>query len=127
MVSLIDANVFIRFFAVDHEVLTPKARVIIGQIEQGTIKVEILPSVIMEILFVLVKLYKYDKVELIEDLKKIIGYKGVVGNKVMLVETLNSVLKYNIDFVDALICTKSKLEGYGKISFDKVVMKKCEK
>jgi len=36
-------------------------------------------------------------------------------------------LDKNIDYVDALICTKSKMKSYGKISFDKDVMKKCEK
>lgn len=30
-----------------------------------------------------------------------------------------------IDFVDVLICTKSKLQGFEKISFDKDVNKKC--
>lgn len=29
----------------------------------------------------------------------------------------------NIDFVDALICAKSKLQGFGKLSFDSDVEK----
>ena len=41
-------------------------------------------------------------------------------------EKLNNVDEKKIDYVDALICSKSKLQGYGKISFDKDVMKKCE-
>jgi predicted nucleic-acid-binding protein len=40
-------------------------------------------------------------------------------------ETLNIVDGKNIDFVDALICAKSRLRGYGKLSFDKDVNKKC--
>ena len=55
--------------------------------------------------------------EVINDLKKIIAFRGVVGNKVLLIETLN--------FVDALICSKSKLQDYGKLSFNKDVNKKC--
>jgi predicted nucleic-acid-binding protein len=50
----------------------------------------------------------------------------VVGDKVLLMESLNIVNDKNIDFVDALICAKSRLQGYGKLSFDKDVNKKCE-
>jgi len=48
----------------------------------------------------------------------------VVDNKVLLIETLNIVENKNIDFVDALFCAKSKLQSYGKLSFDKDVNKK---
>jgi len=49
----------------------------------------------------------------------------VMKEKVLLIETLNIVEDKNIDFVDALICAKSRLQGYGKLSFDKDVNKKC--
>jgi len=65
------------------------------------------------------------KGEVIADLKRIIALRGVVGDKVLLIETLNIVEDKNIDFVDALICAKSRLQGYGKLSFDKDVNKKC--
>jgi predicted nucleic-acid-binding protein len=123
MVLLIDANILVRFFACDHKTLTPKAQEILMQVEQDTIEVEILPSVLMETIFVLTKLYEHDKRELIEDLKKVIAYKGVRGEKAILLETLNSMLKYNIDFVDALICTKCNFQGYGVLSFDKDIQK----
>jgi predicted nucleic-acid-binding protein len=42
-----------------------------------------------------------------------------------LIEILNIVNDKNIDFVDALICAKSRLQGYRKLSFDKDVNKKC--
>jgi predicted nucleic-acid-binding protein len=48
---------------------------------------------------------------------------GVVNaNKVILAETLSLVEAKNIDFVDALICAKTKLQGYGKLSFDRDVI-----
>jgi predicted nucleic-acid-binding protein len=79
----------------------------------------------MEALFVLIKFYKLPKTEVIEDLKRLIALRGVVGDKVVLIETLNIVDSKNIDFVDALICTRSKLLGYGKLSFDIDVNNKC--
>jgi predicted nucleic-acid-binding protein len=74
------------------------------------------------------KYYKVPLRDIVEDLKIILRLQGVVNkNKYILINSLDMMVEKNIDFVDALICTKAKLEGYGKISFDKDVMKKCEK
>jgi predicted nucleic-acid-binding protein len=43
---------------------------------------------------------------------------------VILNEVFNLIENKNIDFVDALLCAKSKLQGFEKISFDKD-LKKC--
>jgi len=128
MVSLIDTNVIIRFLVGDHEEHLEQSKKIFTQIQDGILQVEILSEVLMEVLFVVVKQYKVPKAITIEKLKGILLLEGVVNSdKMILLETLNMFLDKNIDYVDALICTKAKLEGYGKISFDKDVMRKCEK
>ena len=128
MVSLIDANIIIRFLVGDHEEHLKKSRKIFVHIQDNTLQVEILSEVLMEVLFVVVKQYKVPKDITVEKLKSILLLEGVVNtDKIMLIETLNMFLDKNIDYVDTLICTKSKMQGYGKISFDKDVMKKCEK
>lgn len=125
MVYLLDTNVIIRFLVGDHPEHLVIATEIFTKIENGEYEVEILESVIMEVLFVLVKFYKLPQSEVITDLKRIIALRGVVGDKVLLIETLNIVDEKNIDFVDALICAKSRLQGYGKLSFDGDVNRKC--
>ena len=125
MVYLLDTNVIIRFLVGDHPEHLEIATDIFTQIENGEYEVEILEVVIMEALFVLVKFYKLPQSEVIADLKRIIALRGVVGNKVLLIETLNIVDNKNIDFVDALICAKSRLQGYGRLSFDSDVNRKC--
>lgn len=125
MVSLIDTNIIIRFLVGDHEEHLEKATEIFTKVENGEIEVEILEAVVMEALFVMVKFYKLPQSEVIADLKRLIALRGVVGDKVLLIETLNIVEDKNIDFVDALICAKSSLQGYGKLSFDKDMNKKC--
>jgi len=122
MTYLIDSNVIIRFLVGDHPEHLVIATEIFSRIEQEEYEVEILESVLMEVLFVLTKFYKLPKRDVIEDLKKIIALRGVTGDKVLLIETLNIVETKNIDFVDALICAKSRLQGYGKLSFDKDVI-----
>ncbi|MFA6760090.1 MAG: PIN domain-containing protein [Sulfuricurvum sp.] len=125
MVYLLDANIIIRFLVGDNEEHLKISTRYFEQIEQGSLEVEILSSVLMEVFFVLTKFYKISKVEVISDLKTILSLVGVVNrDKGILFETLNIIEHQNIDFVDALICAKCKLQDYDKLSFD-ADLKKC--
>ena len=120
MIYLIDTNVIIRFLLGDNEKFLQKSIEIFQQIENATLQVEVLEGVLMEVFFVLTKFYELPKQEVINDLKNILALEGVVNSdKIILFETLNLMNIKNIDFVDALICAKSKLQGYEKLSFDK--------
>ncbi len=119
MVYLLDANVIIRFLVGDHQEHLAKSITIFKDIESAKLQVEILDSVLMEAFFVLTKFYKLPKNEVINDLKTILAFNGVINsNKPILYEALSIIEVKNIDFVDALICAKSKLQGFGKLSFD---------
>ncbi len=125
MVSLIDTNVIVRFLVGDHAEHLKQSIKIFEAIESRKIEVEILDSVLMEVLFVMVKFYKLPKADVVNDLKSILAMQGIVNtNKVILAEALSLYLDKNIDFVDALICSKSKILGYDWISFDSD-LKKC--
>ncbi len=125
MVYLLDTNVIIRFLIGDDEKFLIQSVAIFEQIESSKIQAEILEGVLMESYFVLTKFYKCDKNSVINDLKTILAFDGIVNrNKAILFETLSIIENKNIDFVDALICAKSKLQGYEKLSFDKDV-KRC--
>jgi len=79
----------------------------------------------MEVYFVLTKFYKLPKEEVISDLQAILSLSNVVNSdKVILYETLSLMLHNNIDFVDALLCAKRKLQGYEIVTFDSDI-KKC--
>lgn len=126
MVYLLDTNVILRFLIGDNEEHLKLSTKIFEQIEQGSLKVEILSSVLMEVFFVLIKFYKISKSEVISDLKTILSLEGVVNkDKIILFETLNIIENRNIDFVDALICAKCRLQNYQKLSFDKD-LNKCQ-
>ena len=127
MASLIDTNIIIRFLVGDNEEHLKISQKIFSDIEKGKLQVIILDSVLMEAYFVLTKVYKLPKKDILNDLKTILVLDGVVNSdKVILNEVLNLVENKNIDFVDALLYAKSKLQGFEKISFDKDVNKKCE-
>ena len=125
MVYLLDTNIIIRFLLGDDEKFLEQSMQYFRDIENASIEVEILEGVLMEAFFVLTKFYKLPKNEVIADLKTILALDGVVNNdKIILFETLNIIESKNIDFVDSLICAKSRLQGYGYLSFDKD-LKKC--
>jgi predicted nucleic-acid-binding protein len=119
MVYLLDTNIIIRFLIGDNEQHLVQATEIFKNIEMAKLQVEILDGVLMESYFVLTKFYKLPRIDVINDLKTILALNGVVNsNKTILYEALNIIENKNIDFVDALICAKSKLQGFGKLSFD---------
>lgn len=124
---LIDANIIVRFLTADHEEHFQKAKEILLKVETRGIEAEIADGVLAEIYFVLLKVYGLPKQSIIGDLKTILSLDGIVGdNKIILFEALSILERKNIDFVDALICAKAKLQNYDILSFDGD-LKKCTK
>ena len=122
MVHLVDTNIIIRFLVGDHEEHLQKATDIFRAVESGEMEVIILDVVLMEAFFVLTRFYQLPVSEVVDDLKALLTLKGVVNtDKFVLFETLSLVDSRKTDFVDALILAKSKLQGYGTLSFDKDV------
>ena len=122
MVYLIDSNVIIHFLLGDNAEQLNMSTDIFKKIENGEYEVQLLEVVLMETFLTLTKLYKLPKSTVISDLKKIISLRGVMGDKALLIDTLNLVESQEINFVDALIWSQSRLHGYGKVSFDKEIL-----
>ena len=126
MVSLIDTNILIRFMAADIEVLHQESAAIMKRLRKGELQGIILSEVIMEVLFVLNRQYKEPIEAIVEDLKIILLFVGVVNpDKYILITALDMMVAKKIDYVDALICAKSHIEGYDTISFDRDLTHKC--
>lgn len=126
MAALIDTNVIIRFLVGDHQEHLVESTRIFEDIESGKLQVEILDVVLMEALFVLTKFYNLPKADVVTDLKAILALEGVINsNKIILSDALSLFVDKNLDFVDALICSKCKLQGYEWRSFDRDVNKNC--
>lgn len=126
MALLIDTNIIIRYLVGDHAEFLKRSTELFEQVERGEQDIIVLDSVIMEAFFVLTKFYKLPKAEVIDDLKMILAFTGVINDdKFQIVETLNLVLYKNLDFVDALICVKGKLYNLDIFSFDDRLNKRC--
>jgi predicted nucleic-acid-binding protein len=116
---LIDTNIVIRFLTKDHEILSKKSAEIFEKIERGEIKAKITESVIAEIVYVIMKIYKKDRKFTADVLKKILSLKGIVNrDKTQLRKALNIFANQKIDIVDAILRVRSK-QCLGVLSFDK--------
>ena len=122
---LLDANILIRFLVRDDEILYQKSLEIIKEIEQGEKEALLMDFILAEIIYVLKRIYKIDKIQISNVLKKILlNDYFYTDNKLVTFEALDIYANKNIDFADAMLCAKKNLEGFEIVSFDKD-MQKC--
>jgi len=124
---LLDTNVIIRFLTRDHEEYYHKSVEIFRDIESGKIEALLMDFILAEVIYVLKRIYKYSKSDIATVLKKLLLYKNLyTENKLITFEALEIYEDKNIDFADAMLCAKQKLEGFEIISFDKDI-ERCQK
>ncbi len=123
---LIDTNVIIRFIIKEPKEQFEVAKELFEEVAKEKLKVGIDECVVLESYYVLHKVYGIEKDEVLDILQKILLLKNVVHErKFLLLEALQIMKKRRIDFVDALLCAKSKLFGISVVSFDKD-LEKCK-
>lgn len=116
---LIDTNIVIRFLTKDNEKMSEASAEIFKKIESGEIKAKITESVIAEIVYVIMKIYKKDRHFIADTQKKILSLKGIVNrDKTQLIKALNIYANQKVDIVDAILLAHSK-QCLGVLSFDK--------
>jgi len=122
---LLDANILIRFLVRDHEEHYLKSVEIFRDIEEGKTEAMLMDFIMAEVIYVLKRIYKYEKKEISSTLKKILLYNHLyTENKLVTFEALEIYAEKNIDFADAMLCAKKNLEGFEILSFDKKI-KRC--
>ena len=122
---LLDTNVVIRFLVRDDEILYQKSYEIMQEIEQGKTEALLMDFILAEIIYVLKRIYKIDKLQISNALKKILlNDNFYTDNKLVTFEALDIYANKNIDFADAMLCAKKNLEGFEIVSFDRD-MRRC--
>jgi len=117
---LLDTNVVLRFLTRDNEEYFLKSVAIFQDIEEGKIEAMLMDFIVAEIVYVLHRIYKHSKKEIATTLKKLLLYEHLyTENKLITFEALEIYAEKNIDFADAVLCAKQRLEGFEIISFDK--------
>jgi predicted nucleic acid-binding protein len=106
--KLIDANVVLRYLLRDDDALFKKASALLDRVKSGEEAVVIPESVLAECVHVLLKVYKVDRLIILEKLRGLFAYKGVVNpDKRDLVDSLTLFGQTQLSIVDCIVCSKS--------------------
>lgn len=125
---IIDTNVLLRFLLKNVPHQAEEARKVFKQAEKGEIKLIIPQIVIFEIIFQLIKLYKFEKNKVIEAIKIILNtdYFEIQDNEVFQ-EALKKFKLANISFANCFIASYSEKQKGEVFTFDKKLIKLSKK
>jgi predicted nucleic-acid-binding protein len=113
--KIIDANWILRYLLRDDETLFAKAS-------------DVLESVLAECIYVLLKIYRVDRISIAEKMRDLFSYKGVVNpDRKDLIEAVHLFGRTNFSIVDCLLLSKSINHGWPLLTFDKDLKNACSK
>ncbi|MGJ3204772.1 PIN domain-containing protein [Geobacillus thermoleovorans] len=120
--KIIDANIILRYLLNDHDELSGKAATII---EDN--KVLLLREVIVEVVYILEKVYNVKNDEISDILLELLKYDNIEVDDIEVVEEALALFgKRRLDFVDTLLYAYNKVKGYQVYTFDKKLDKMLE-
>ncbi|GGJ71342.1 putative nucleic-acid-binding protein [Anoxybacillus voinovskiensis] len=117
--KIVDANIVLRYLLNDHDDLSAKAAAII---ENNKV---LLPNeVVVEVVYVLEKVYRVKNDEICDTLLELFKYDNIdVDDMEILEEALILFKERRLDFVDTLLYAYNKVKGYQVYTFDKKLNK----
>lgn len=116
---IIDANVVLRYLLDDIEEQAVKATEILENHQ-----VYIPNEIIAEVVYVLEKVYKIERLQIRKSLDDLISYDNIqVDNEIIIQNALELFAKRRLDFVDTLLFAYNKVEKYEVATFDEKLKK----
>lgn len=116
----IDTNFFLRFLLKDNLSQLKTVRIYFSKAKIGTIKIVCLTEIILEIEYVLRKVYKYQRTIIGQFLLFILNISYLeFSDREVLYESFKIYQKQSIDLVDLILYFKAKSRQAEVLSFDK--------
>lgn len=116
----VDTNIILRFLLKDNKVQYLRAVKIFEKAESGKIYLWATDIVILELIWTLKSLYRYDRFTIREKVESLIALPNFdVLNKKFILQALQDFANKNIDFADAYNYQLAKKQGKKILSFDK--------
>lgn len=115
--TLIDANVILRFLIGDNEEMLATAK---AAIESG--KTYTLPAILAEVVYVLHGHYEVERDVIRDSLTHLLDLVSIKHPEVI-ISALNYYADRNIDFVDGIMISRARLLGEDVLTFDKKLNK----
>jgi predicted nucleic-acid-binding protein len=121
--SIVDANIILRYVLDDHAELSPKAAEILEQ-QTATLPIE----VACEVVYVLQKVYAVDRKEIQKQLSSLLDENLIEMKKpTVFLKALECYSDHTFDFVDALLWAYHDVEQQEIFTFDNKLKKYIEK
>lgn len=115
-----DTNIFLRFILDEIPEQTLAAENYFKAAKEGKIKIVFISEIVMEIEYVLRKVYRKSRKEIAENLSVFIEQPHIaIPNRLILLRALNLYVKSNLDLVDLVLFTSAQEQGAKVLSFDK--------
>ncbi|MGA1838986.1 MAG: PIN domain-containing protein [bacterium] len=103
-ILLIDSNVLLRHILDDHPDQSQKAKAFMDKVKDGEITAKIIEGVLVECVYVLLKVYEVPRVEIAGVLVDILEYIGITReNKSVYITGLKNFANNRVDIVDNLL------------------------
>lgn len=115
--GFLDANIILRVLIGDDAIVAEQWRLAFSSALDDTFIVT--PLILAEVVWVALSFYKVDSVILVKELQKLIQLPAVRCEKEILIDTLDCMLKYKVDFADAYLAALSRMSGISVYSLDK--------
>ena len=113
--KILDANMILRFLLKDDE----KSAVIVRDIIKSE-SVMVLPEIIAEVVYVMTRVYKYERIKTSSGIAAFLNYHSIVTEKYAVVlKALQYFGDTSLDFADCLLCAYHTVAGYEICTFDK--------
>lgn len=113
----IDANLILRYILKDNAKLYELSRQVIDNDE-----ISIPGEIVLEVVYVLLKVYKINRVEIRNSLTNILNYPNVtVYDQELIEEALSRFASENIDYADALLVAMNKIRNIEIETLDKKI------
>jgi len=118
--KIIDANWILRYLLRDDETLFARAADVLEKAKTGEEKILIPEGVLAECIYVLLKIYKVDRMDMAEKMGNLFSYKGVVNpDRKDLMDAIHLFGQTHFSIVDCLLLAKSINHGWPLLTFDK--------
>ncbi|MEW6488462.1 MAG: PIN domain-containing protein [Thermodesulfobacteriota bacterium] len=123
-IHVVDANVILRYLLADHPDHHQRARVFFEGVIRGDTRAFIPEGVLVECVYVLLKVYGVPRAEVADRLLGVLGYRGVANeDRAVLLAALRLFAKKPVDIVDALVVATAEARGWQTFSFDRDISK----
>jgi predicted nucleic acid-binding protein len=117
--KIVDANVILRYLLRDDEELFKKSFTLLENAKIGKETIVITEGVLTECVYVLLKVYKVDKIVIAEKLSELFSYKGISNSdREDLIAALTIFGQTQLSIVDSILCAKAVNHNMTLVTFD---------